>query len=157
VPLPDLNTENSEVISKYSDWISDLVQTYSIDGLRIDAAKYVLQPPAAYLHLTLCLSRHVRKAFWPAFAKSAGVFCMGEVFDPLVSYASCSTDCESKLIPPRNVADFQGSDALDSVLNYPLYYALVAAFTLPGAQNMSALVDNFDQSKTGYSVSLVRT
>ncbi|KAJ7349293.1 glycoside hydrolase family 13 protein [Mycena albidolilacea] len=117
VPLPDLNTENSEVIAKYSDWISDLVQTYSIDGLRIDAAK------------------HVRKAFWPAFAKSAGVFCMGEVFDPLVPYAT----------------DFQGSDALDSVLNYPLYYALVAAFTLPGAQNMSALIDNFDQSKTGYS------
>jgi len=117
VPLPDVNTENTDVISKYSDWISDLVQTYSIDGLRIDAAK------------------HVRKEFWPAFAKSAGVFCLGEVFDPVVA----------------NVADFQGSDALDSVLNYPLYYALVAAFTLPGAQNISALIDNLDQSKTGYT------
>ncbi|KAJ7929301.1 glycoside hydrolase family 13 protein [Mycena leptocephala] len=110
VPLPDVNTENTEVVSKYSDWISDLVQTYSIDGLRIDAAK------------------HVRKEFWPAFAKSAGVFCMGEVFDPAVAY-------------------FQGSDALDSVLNYPLYYALVAAFGLPGPQNMSALTTILDQSK----------
>ncbi|KAK7023885.1 Not1-domain-containing protein [Favolaschia claudopus] len=113
VPLPDVNTENSEVKSKYSDWISDLVKTYSIDGLRIDAAK------------------HVRKDFWPAFAKSAGVFCMGEVFDPVVA----------------NVADWQGPDALDSVLNYPLYNALLAAFALPGPQNMSALMDYIEQSK----------
>ncbi|KAJ6547139.1 glycoside hydrolase superfamily [Mycena capillaripes] len=113
VPLPDVNMENSDVVAKYSKWISDFVQTYSIDGLRIDAAK------------------HVRKEFWPIFAKSAGVFCMGEVFDPAVA----------------NVAEFQGSDALDSVLNYPLYYALVAAFGLPGPQNMSALTTVLDQSK----------
>ncbi|KAJ7043269.1 alpha-amylase [Mycena alexandri] len=104
VPLPDLNTESASVVSKYGAWIQDLVQTYSIDGLRIDAAK------------------HVKPNFWPGFAKSAGVFCMGEVFDPLVA----------------NVAPFQGA-SLDSVLNYPLYYALVAAFGLPGPQNMSAL------------------
>ncbi|KAF7359395.1 Not1-domain-containing protein [Mycena sanguinolenta] len=117
VALPDLDTENADVISRYSTWISDLVQTYSIDGLRIDAAK------------------HVRKQFWPAFASSAGVFCMGEVFDPVVA----------------NVADYQGSDALDSVLNYPLYYALVSAFTIPGPQNMSALIDNLNQSRAGYT------
>ncbi|KAJ6488658.1 glycoside hydrolase family 13 protein [Mycena vitilis] len=117
VPLPDVNTENPDVVSKYSAWISDLVQTYSIDGLRIDAAK------------------HVRKEFWPTFSKSAGVFCMGEVFDPAVT----------------NVADFQGTNALDSVLNYPLYYALVAAFGLPGPQNMSALTTVLDQSKKAYT------
>jgi len=117
VPLPDLNTENADVASRYSDWISDLVQTYSVDGLRIDAAK------------------HVKKEFWPGFAKSAGVFCMGEVFDPAVV----------------NVADYQGDDALDSVLNYPLYYALVAAFGIPGPQNMSALTTILSQSKTGYT------
>jgi alpha-amylase len=42
VPLPDVDTENPEVVSKYSEWIADLVHTYSIDGLRIDAAQYVL-------------------------------------------------------------------------------------------------------------------
>ncbi|KAJ6626402.1 alpha-amylase [Mycena sp. CBHHK59/15] len=117
VPLPDVDTENPEVVSKYSEWIADLVQTYSIDGLRIDAAQ------------------HVKKSFWPGFSKSAGVFCMGEVFDPAVP----------------NVAEFQGPDALDSTLNYPLYYALVAAFGLPGPQNMSALTDVLSQSKTTYT------
>jgi len=117
VPLPDVNTENPTVVSKYSQWIADLVQTYSIDGLRIDAAK------------------HVSKTFWPGFAKSAGVFCMGEVFDPAVP----------------NVAEFQGTDALDSVLNYPLYYALVGAFSLPGPQNMSMLIDILAQSQAAYT------
>ncbi|KAJ7890427.1 glycoside hydrolase family 13 protein [Mycena leptocephala] len=118
VPLPDVDTENPEVVSKYSEWIADLVHTYSIDGLRIVAAQ------------------HVKKSFWPEFAKSAGVFCMGEVSNPAVP----------------NVAEFQGPDALDSTLNYPLYYALVAAFGLPGPQNMSALTDVLSQSKTTYTV-----
>lgn len=50
------------------------------------------------------------------------------------------------------MAEFQGPDALDSTLNYPLYYALVAAFGLPGPQNMSALTDVLSQSKTTYTV-----
>ncbi|KAF7311634.1 Not1-domain-containing protein [Mycena kentingensis (nom. inval.)] len=117
IPLPDLDTENPQVVSRYCQWIADLVKTYSIDGLRVDAAK------------------HIRKDFWPQFAKCAGVFCMGEVFDPTVS----------------EVAAFQGSDALDSVLNYPLFNALGSAFQLPGPQNMSALVDVMAQTASGYS------
>lgn len=62
VPLMDVNTENSYVISTYETWISELVSNYSIDGLRLDAA------------------RNVRAAFWPGFCSAAGVFCIGEVF-----------------------------------------------------------------------------
>jgi len=43
---------------------------------------------------------------------------------------------------------YQGPQALDSVLNFPLYSALVEAFTIPGPRNISALVDVFTQSKT---------
>jgi alpha-amylase len=73
---------------------------------------------------------------------------MGEVFDPAVVYV-CSVPLILLILTAhsRNVAEFQGSDALDSVLNYPLYYALVAAFGLPGPQNMSALTTILDQSK----------
>jgi alpha-amylase len=39
VPLPDVNTQDPTVVSGYSQWIKSLVQTYNIDGLRIDAAK----------------------------------------------------------------------------------------------------------------------
>lgn len=36
VPLPDLNTQDTQVQSAYGDWIENLVKEYSIDGLRID-------------------------------------------------------------------------------------------------------------------------
>lgn len=49
---------------------------------------------------------------------------------------------------------YQGHGALDSVLNFPLYSALVSAFSIPGPQNISALTDVFDQSKTKFKVGL---
>ncbi|KDR81372.1 hypothetical protein GALMADRAFT_239237 [Galerina marginata CBS 339.88] len=115
VPLPDIDTKNPTVISQYGEWIANLVQEYSIDGLRIDAAK------------------HVNVDFWPQFCAKAGVFCIGEVFG--------GSDVEP-------IAMYQGSQALDSVLNFPLYSALVSAFSIPGPQNISALTDVFVKSKT---------
>jgi len=116
VPLPDLNTENPTVVAGFQSWVSNLVQEYSIDGLRIDAAK------------------HVNIPFWPQFSKAAGVFCIGEVFNPDVP----------------STAQYQGPQALDSVLQYPMYNALVEAFAIPGPQNMSALVDMINQSEAGF-------
>lgn len=70
VPLPDLDTENPTVVSGYSSWVKSLVETYNIDGLRIDAAK------------------HVDSAFWPQFCEAAGVFCIGEVFGDDIDFAA---------------------------------------------------------------------
>lgn len=117
VPLPDVDTTNPTVIAQYGEWIAALVKEYSIDGLRIDAAK------------------HVQMDFWPTFCSKAGVFCMGEVFG-------------GQEVDP--IAMYQGPGALDSVLNFPLYSALVSAFSIPGPQNISALVDIFEQSKTKF-------
>ncbi|RDB21011.1 Alpha-amylase 1 [Hypsizygus marmoreus] len=118
VPLPDLDTRNPTVIEQYGEWIQNLVKEYSIDGLRIDAAK------------------HVQMDFWPKFCAKAGVFCMGEVFGGL--------DVEA-------VAQYQGPQALDSVLNFPLYSALVEAFAIPGPQNVTALAQVFDESKKKFT------
>ncbi|RHZ66738.1 alpha-amylase [Aspergillus thermomutatus] len=41
VALPDLFTEHDEVQSMLEKWAQDMISTYSIDGLRIDAAKHV--------------------------------------------------------------------------------------------------------------------
>src|SRR5580704_12997158 len=41
----------------------------------------------------------------------------------------------------RSTAQYQGPQALDAVLQYPMYNALVSAFAIPGDQNMSALQD----------------
>ncbi|KAI9693236.1 MAG: hypothetical protein M1822_005232 [Bathelium mastoideum] len=64
VPLPDLKTESSTVISGYQTWISQLMSNYSIDGLRLDT---VLE---------------VDQAFWSPFSQAAGSpYMVGEVFD----------------------------------------------------------------------------
>lgn len=47
---------------------------------------------------------------------------------------------------------FQGPNALDSVLNYPMYNALVNAFAIPGQQNTSALADTIALSKQKFTV-----
>ncbi|KIJ29885.1 glycoside hydrolase family 13 protein [Sphaerobolus stellatus SS14] len=116
VPLPDINTENPAVSQGYVDWIGGFIQEYSIDGLRLDAAK------------------HAPAEFWTPICAKAGVFCMGEVFGNEIDLA----------------ASYQGPDALDSVLNYPIYDALVEAFAIPGPQNMTALVQVMQQSKQSY-------
>ncbi|EJD02103.1 alpha-amylase [Fomitiporia mediterranea MF3/22] len=112
VYLPDVKTEDPFVVSTYNSWIQQLVQEFNIDGLRIDAAK------------------HVNNGFWPGFCSSAGVFCIGEVFDA----------------DPAQASQYQGPTALDSILHYPMYNALTAAFTIPGTQNMSAMPDMISRS-----------
>ncbi|ODO01867.1 hypothetical protein L198_02595 [Cryptococcus wingfieldii CBS 7118] len=66
--MPDLNTESPRVISLLNTWISNLVQTFNIDLIRIDTVK------------------HVRKDFWPGFVEAAGVGAMGEVLHGDPSY-----------------------------------------------------------------------
>ncbi|MCJ1379597.1 hypothetical protein MMC17_002699 [Xylographa soralifera] len=61
VALPDLDTQSQAVITMSGNWIKSLVANYSIDGLRIDAAK------------------HVDPAFLPLFIQAAGVYAFGEV------------------------------------------------------------------------------
>ncbi|KAJ8584457.1 glycoside hydrolase family 13 protein [Rhizopogon salebrosus TDB-379] len=116
VPLPDINTEDPTVVSAYGDWIQSLVQEYSIDGLRIDAAK------------------HVNIDFWPVFCGKAGIFCIGEVFGSDIDDAAL----------------YQGPNSLDSILQYPMYTALLDAFTIPGPQNISAVSDMIAQSQAKF-------
>lgn len=67
VALPDLDTESQEVTDMIGTWIKGLVANYSIDGLRIDAAK------------------HVNNEFLPPFVEAAGVFTFGEVYSGVVN------------------------------------------------------------------------
>lgn len=61
VALADLKTEDDEVADMFGAWIKELVSNYTIDGVRIDAAK------------------HINDAFLPTFVSNAGVFALGEV------------------------------------------------------------------------------
>lgn len=51
VPLPDLNTQDSRVQDGYADWIKNLVQEYSIDGLRIDGMCFAFLPVSLQFEL----------------------------------------------------------------------------------------------------------
>ncbi|KAK3329217.1 alpha-amylase-like protein [Apodospora peruviana] len=61
VALADLATEKPVVQQMMNTWIKELVSNYSIDGIRIDAAK------------------HVNDEFLPSFVGASGVFAFGEV------------------------------------------------------------------------------
>ncbi|KAL2013069.1 hypothetical protein VTN00DRAFT_594 [Thermoascus crustaceus] len=63
VPLPDLKTEDSTVQKILEDWAKELIANYSVDGLRIDAAK------------------HVTPSFLPKFYDAAGLYVTGEVYE----------------------------------------------------------------------------
>ena len=51
---------------------------------------------------------------------------------------------------------YQGPQALDAILNYPMYNALIDAFAIPGQQNMSALTDMITQIKAKSTVTKSR-
>ena len=70
VELTDVDTTSPSVKSTYNSWISSLISTYSIDGLRIDTV------------------RNVNQDFFPAFVSAAGTYAVGEIFD-----GSTSTVC----------------------------------------------------------------
>ncbi|KAG9284771.1 hypothetical protein G9A89_000920 [Geosiphon pyriformis] len=70
LPLPDLDTENPQVVNILNEWVAKLVKTYNFDGIRIDTV------------------RHVRKDFWDGFTRSAGVFSIGEIYNQNSQYVS---------------------------------------------------------------------
>ena len=154
VPLPDLNTQDSTVISGYSTWIKSLVETYNIDGLRIDAAKFVSCCIIGFGNLTNANNRHVDPAFWPQFCGAAGVYCIGEVFGDDIEYVPLYA-CNHRILTfvISFASTWQGP--LDAILQYPMYNALVEAFAIPGPQNMSAMTDMIAQSKQKFKVWLL--
>ncbi|KAG2149365.1 glycoside hydrolase family 13 protein [Suillus clintonianus] len=79
--------------------------------------------------LRIDAAKHINMGFLPVFCGKAGVFCIGEVF---------GSDIDGAAI-------YQGPDALDSILNYPMYTALLEAFTIPGPQNTSAVTNMIAQ------------
>ncbi|KAF5385548.1 hypothetical protein D9757_006764 [Collybiopsis confluens] len=80
LPLLDLDTENSTVVSTMYNWVKNLVSEYSIDGLRVDTAK------------------HIRQDFWPDFTSNAGVYTVGEVLIGNVTYAAPYTNGLSSVL-----------------------------------------------------------
>ncbi|KAL4873278.1 hypothetical protein BDV12DRAFT_182498 [Aspergillus spectabilis] len=105
VALPDLKTEDDRVQTILEMWIQEMISIYSIDGLRLDAAK------------------HVTPEFLPKFEKAADTFMFGEVYE-------------------RSVDIICGyHNYMTSVTNYPVYFALLDAFTLGNTDSLPNQVE----------------
>lgn len=70
LPLPDLDTDNSDVANTLKKVVTDLVAEYEVDGLRLDTVK------------------HINKDFWRDFRDNVDVFMMGEILTNETSYAT---------------------------------------------------------------------
>ncbi|KAK2788739.1 hypothetical protein FQN52_006495 [Onygenales sp. PD_12] len=79
--------------------------------------------------LRIDTAKHVEKEFFPPFNKAAGVYCVGEVLDGDPAY-TC---------PYQNY--------MDGVLNYPIYYPLLAAFQSTSG-DINALVQELNTVST---------
>ncbi|KAJ5682034.1 glycoside hydrolase superfamily [Penicillium maclennaniae] len=109
VALPDLYTEHEVVQKTLIDWAADVMKTYSVDGLRIDAAK------------------HVSPGFLKNFVDSSNAFMTGEVLQSEVDI----------------ICNYQ-ENYIGSMPNYPVYYAMLTAFT---NGNISELALTVEQMK----------
>jgi hypothetical protein len=79
---------------------------------------------------------------------------MGEVFGSDIRFVRChlrqrndQRDCFSSL-----ASSYQ--QVMDSVLNYPLYDAIVQGFTIPGPGNLSNVSDVMGQIQNSFKVAL---
>lgn len=68
--LPDLNQDDQYVRSTLINWIRNLVQTYDIDGIRIDTIP------------------EVKRDFWYHFTQAAGCYAVGEAFNGSIDYVA---------------------------------------------------------------------
>lgn len=99
----------------------DTVQTLWYDWVKGLVSNYSVDG------LRIDTVKHVQQAFWPGYNDAAGVYCVGEVFDG----------------DPAYTCPYQ--DVLDGVLNYPLYYPLLAAFQSASSGGISALYSMISQ------------
>ena len=90
--LPDLDQNNQFVRKTLLNWVHDVVANYSFDGVRIDTIP------------------EVTPSFWTEFAKAAGVYQVGEVFNGDYGY----------------VGNYQ--NYIDGTLNYPLFFQMKSIF-----------------------------
>ncbi|KAI0057115.1 alpha-amylase [Artomyces pyxidatus] len=82
--------------------------------------------------LRIDAAKHVQPDFWTPFCAAAGVFCLGEVFGSDIGEAS----------------SYQ--QVMDSVLNYPLYDAIVQGFTIPGPGNITGVTTVLQQIQQSF-------
>jgi len=126
--LPDLNQDNDFVRSNLLTWISGLITTYNIDGLRIDTVPYVA------------------KDFWSDFTAAAGVYTVGEVFNSNLPYdAGYEGPVDGILNYPYFFTTRYVFQGYNSMNNFQSYYN--GASSWPDLGLLGNFVDNHDNAR----------
>ncbi|KAL4878773.1 glycoside hydrolase superfamily [Aspergillus karnatakaensis] len=129
VALPDLFTEHTEVQNILEKWANEMIKTYSIDGLRIDAAK------------------HVDPAFLRKFGSAVDIFMTGEVLQREVDII-CDYQDNYMTSMPNYPIYYAMLDALLMANTTNLYRVVETMKT--SCQDVTALVsfsENHDQER----------
>ncbi|EKG16140.1 hypothetical protein MPH_06577 [Macrophomina phaseolina MS6] len=66
--LPDINTEDADIVKYFEDWGTRMINDYQVDGFRVDAVK------------------HVPKPFWNDFESVVNTYTIGEDFTSQTEY-----------------------------------------------------------------------
>ncbi|KAF9249089.1 CAZyme family GH13 [Penicillium roqueforti] len=131
VPLPDLFTEHADVQQLLIAWANNAIKTYSIDGLRIDAAK------------------HVNTGFLQNFSNGVDTFMTGEVLEGAVSIME---DYQSNYIDslPNYPIYFEIIDAFTQGNTSQLAKAVEnMRITMPDVNAMATFSENHDKPRIG--------
>jgi len=127
--LPDLDQNDPFVRETLMTWITDFVQTYDIDALRIDTVP------------------HVSREFWSEFSQAAGVFSVGEVLNLDLQYlASYQGPLESILNYALYAAlrdSFQQGKSMQAIQDY--YNDAVVAW--PDMSVLGNFINNHDNPR----------
>lgn len=129
VVLPDLFTEHEDVQQLLIKWANDAIKTYSIDGLRIDAAK------------------HVNPDFLRKFSDGVDTFMTGEVLEGAVSIME---DYQSNYINslPNYPVYFQILAAFTNGTTPPLAKAVEdMRVAVPDVNAMASFSENHDKAR----------
>ncbi|KAK2032536.1 alpha-amylase [Colletotrichum zoysiae] len=130
--LPDLRTEDDDVLRIYVSWIRNLVAEYSIDGLRIDAA------------------RHVQPSMLTALQAAAGVFSIGEFSEgdvaPYVGFLDAMGGAFNFPQYYARIDMFQSPFTANSITATPANFASQMAALQAALPNRTATLGSFYDS-----------
>jgi alpha-amylase len=118
--LPDLNQTNPIVQTILTNWVSEMVTNYSLDGLRIDT---VLE---------------VENDFWGVFKAASGVYTVGEIDNGDVQLVSSY----QAAVPGTS------APGVDGTLSYPLYFTLRNVFA--SQQSLTQLSQSIAQCNASF-------
>ncbi|KAG8844231.1 hypothetical protein FRB96_003235 [Tulasnella sp. 330] len=132
VALPDLNTEDPDVVNGHVSWVSNLIKTYGVDGIRLDTVK------------------HIHQSFYPGFLSGiGGLYSLGEVLDGFANYTGPYTNYVDAVFnyPQYYVLTSTFANPQGSMANLVQSFKDTQTYFKGGAMSTGAFSENQDNPR----------